>query len=125
MQKLMAVLMTSNCLLTAQEVEIPPMQVPSSAAPTEIKRWEQLMQTSRTNLELQQQVYQLLVAYQKLQNNSTSSANSDMLYERAKYALELQQLIEDHHLEALFSKEFLQELRLFGRVAKKHGIPQP
>lgn len=74
---LIALVMTSNCLLNAQEVEIP------------------LMQVSRTHLELQRQIYQLLIAYQKLQKNSTSSTNSDMLYNRTKYVRELQQLTEE------------------------------
>lgn len=118
-------LMASSSLLTAAELEMGLIEVPSSAAPTEVKRWEQLMQATQVNLELQQKVYRLLLAYQALKSESTASDNSDKLFERAQYALELQQMIEEHHLEALFSKEFLQELKLFGRVGSKRGIPQP
>ncbi len=122
----LAVLIMGCCSpIYTRDIEVAPVSVPTSAAPKEIERWEQLMQVTQRNLETQKKVYQLLLTYQRLQQDPTSSQQSDALYERAQIARELQVLIEDYRLEVLFSKEFLQELKLFGQVGSKRGIPQP
>lgn len=114
-----------HCLLLASPIEVASNRLPLSAVPKEVERWEQLMQVTQRNLEIQKQIYRLLLTYQNLQKQESPSQSADELYERAQVARELQVLIQDYRLEALFSKEFLQELQLFGEVGSKRGIPQP
>lgn len=98
------------------------------AAPqtTEIEIVEGLIKLSERNVETQKNLRTLLLDYQVANKNYVQNPeDKDALFKTAKLALKTSQIIQENHLEHLFTQEFMSELNLFAQIAKKMGIPRP
>lgn len=91
----------------------------------EIEVVEGLIKLSECNVETQKNLRALILDYQTANANYIQNPDDrDSLLKTAKLALRTSQIIQDNHLEHLFTQEFMSELNLFAQIAKKMGIPK-
>lgn len=91
----------------------------------EIEVVEGLIKLSERNVETQKTLRTLIIDYQVANINYIQNPDDkDVLLKTAKLALRTSQIIQENHLEHLFTQEFMSELNLFAQIAKKMGIPR-
>lgn len=100
--------------------------VEKNEASPELQSIEHLISLAKQNIELQENVRSQLIEYQKvnklfLQN----SKDNDLLFQNIKLGSRLLETINNAHLTQNFSNEFIKELTLFAKFAKKQGVPKP
>lgn len=114
---------------TQQDEKIDSITMPhheESANKEELFSLDNLIVFTQKSLEQQKMLREQIKNYQEMQEAYIKSPNNnELLLQIAKTAHRLLQGINDSHLEHLFSSDFLSELKLFGHVAAKQGVPRP
>lgn len=94
-------------------------------ATKEVEIVEGLIKLSERTVETQKNLRTLLIDYQKENKNYVEHPDDkEALFKTAKLALRVSQVIQENHLEHLFTQEFMSELNLFAQIGKKMGIPR-
>jgi len=89
----------------------------------EITAMNHLMENTTYQLEIQKQMRQLMVDFQQqkeefVQGNQTKAHAAQMV----RTARQIYEMIAAHHLQYLFSKEYLDELLFFSSIAGKNKM---
>jgi|GEM_PF-3091143 len=89
----------------------------------EINAMNHLMESTAHQLEVQKQMRQLMVDFQRqkeefIQGNQTKAHAAEMV----RTARQIYETITAHHLQYLFSKEYLDELLFFSSIAGKNKM---
>ncbi len=94
---------------------------PLLAAPQdEILILEELIETTKKNLDTQQQALKILIAFKDAREAFIANPDSGKLATAlVKRAIRLYNLIEDEHLAHLFSQDFLMEIAFYNQVGKQ------
>ncbi len=95
----------------------------SIQGPDEITAISHLMESTAHQLEVQKQMRQLMVDFQKqkeefIRGNQTKAHAAEMV----RTARQIYETIIAHHLQYLFSKEYLDELLFFSSIAGKNKM---
>lgn len=92
----------------------------------EVQSVENLILIGKQNIKLQEEIRLQLIQYQKINKAFIKNPDdNDLLFQTIKYADLLLENIRQAHLTQNFSAEFIKELNLFAKLAKKQGIPKP
>ena len=92
----------------------------------EIKIVEQLISSTKQQLEHQEHLKDLMIQFQKYkeeftQGNQTKSHTAKLI----RMAREIYELITTEHFEHLFAKDYLDELQFFSSIAGKKSLGKP
>jgi len=89
----------------------------------EIATLETLIVTTKIQLERQQQALVLLKQFQQVRTAFIASSDDAKLgTQLVRVAMQLHQVIQESHLNQLFSKEFLEEIAFFNDVGETNRI---
>lgn len=98
----------------------------SAEKTAELQSIENLISFAKQNIELQEKIKIELIQYQKVNKAFIQNPkDNELLFETIKLANRLLNNIKEAHLTDNFSAEFIKELTLFSKLAKKQGIPKP
>ena len=87
---------------------------------------DNIIDATKKSLDEQTGLKQNILHYQKLQASYLNSPGDRViLYNLVKSANQIQGTIEENQLSHAFETEFLKELALFSRIAKKVSTPRP
>ena len=86
---------------------------------------DNLIDSSRKNLENQSKLREDILRYKQLQQNYLQNTDEIvLLYRLIKIADRVLTNINDNHLADLFEREFIKDLTTLSNIAKKRGIPK-
>jgi hypothetical protein len=98
----------------------------SAAQPEEIDVVEQLITTTKKNLDAQQRLLQMMIAYNQAKESFLEDPDSSKLATSlVRKSMLLHHHIMQEHLSHLFSTDFLVELSFFNQVGKNQLTHQP
>ena len=87
---------------------------------------DNIIEATKTSLDEQTRLKQNILHYQKLQTSYINNPDDRVvLYNLVRSANQIQETIESNQLSYAFETEFLKELALFSRIAKKVSMPRP
>src|SRR5262249_30797883 len=87
----------------------------------EIATLEQLVETTKKNLENQQDLLKLVrIYYSAREAYLADPDNGKLATALVKRAVALHQLLEQEHLSHLFAADFLSEVAFFNQVGRQH-----
>jgi hypothetical protein len=92
----------------------------------ELKTIEQLIINTTKQLETEKQLRELMMQFKKqkdefIQGNQTRSHTARMV----KTARQIHEMLIVHHLDHLFTKEYIDELVFFSSIAGKSAVTRP
>lgn len=98
---------------------------PADLIPNELARLDNLINTTQQNLQNQESLRKLIVAYQNIQNQYLQNTeDKESLFHMVKAAHKVLENIKQNHLTQIFDPKFISELTLFSQIANKRGIPR-
>jgi len=123
-------LLTACCLLSCSalfslQTDLPQISDISSKVPQELDTLNAVIGATRENLSRQEILKDEVERYQQLQARFLQNPdNNELLFQMVKSAYRISELVQTAHLQNAFSKNFLNEIEMFARVAAKRGIPR-
>ncbi len=92
----------------------------------EIKIVDKLIRVTQEQLRKQEQLRELMLFFQKhkeefIQGNQSKAQASRLV----RTARQIQEMIQENHLEHLFAKDYLDELQFFSSIAGKTSLSRP
>ncbi len=105
--------------------DIPQISNPSAKLGKETALLDNLIETTRQNLESQKKLRELLQEYTKLQQQYVQNTQDKQLsYKIVKKAQEVLEKIQDQHLAHTFDQELMSELTFFSNISAKWNTPK-
>lgn len=108
------------------QIPAPAVKDPAALIGTELARLDMLISATQQSLDGQKKLRAYIVEYQKIQDYYLkNSQDNEVLFRMVKSAFVTLKTIQDNHLEHTFDPDFINELTIVSRVAKKRGVPKP
>jgi hypothetical protein len=105
---------------------VPRFEKPENKTANELAQLDQMIELTRMTLETEIQLREKIKHYQALQDSTMrSNPDNEQLYQLAKNAHAILEIIRANHLNAAFEEDFLRELGVVSKLAAKQGIPKP
>lgn len=127
---LLALMGSAICLAENRTLLVPQSSLIEAALPVseddEIKKIDQLINSTELQLDRQKQIRELMVQFKKqrddfVQGNQTKQHAGKMV----RTARQIYEMITANHLEHLFAKDYIDELQFFSSIAGKTAVTRP
>lgn len=134
MKKVFTLFIALQCVLIASAAlgendgkrSIPQRSIAEAEANEDLLLLDHFIQATGETLEASRQLREKISAYFQLQQIYLQDpSNKDTAYHMVKTARLIMEEIEEHHLNQIFTPDFMNELSFFSELSKKRGLPQP
>lgn len=106
--------------------QMPPLHEKQPEAPKSVAVLDHIIELTKENLRSEMKLRDLVLSYQELRDAYLEDTqNKKLLAKAVRAADEVEKAIITTNLEHAFPQEFLKELAMFAKPAKKQGFSRP